>query len=67
MVKGNIKIMYTNADSLPNKFTELQTCVNISTPHIIGISEVKTKNSRYELNEAELKIDGYNLLYIVVT
>ena len=43
------------------KFTELQAYVNISTPHIIGICEVKPKNSRFELNEAELKIDGYNL------
>ena len=61
VVKGSIKIIYTNADSLPNKFTELQAYVNMSSPHIIGVCEVKPKNSRYELNEAEINMQGYNL------
>ena len=37
--------MYTNADQLRNKLTELETRVTVLTPMIIGITEVKPKNS----------------------
>ena len=61
MNKGSLKIFYTNADSLPNKFTELQAHVQTTTPHIVGVCEVKPKNSRYDLNEPEIELPGYNM------
>jgi hypothetical protein len=36
--------MYTNADSLSNKMTELKTIVCLERPHVIAVTEVKPKN-----------------------
>ena len=49
--KHNIIIWYTNADSLPNKLTELKERPfnTDSVPSIICITEVKPKNSRFNL------------------
>ena len=43
----------TNADSLRNQFTEFQVRIRDSKPKIIGITEVKAKNSWFKLNPAE--------------
>ena len=39
--KDSITCLYTNADSLSNKRTELDTMIEIHRPAIIGIVEVK--------------------------
>ena len=52
-----IHCMYTNADQLSNKITELELRVQEHLPHIIGITEVKPKNSRYSMNEAEFSLE----------
>ena len=48
---------YTNADSLRNKFTEFQVRIRDSKPKIIGITEVKAKNSWFKLNPAEFTME----------
>jgi hypothetical protein len=48
-----------NADSLLNKRDELKARIEGSKPSIIAITEVTPKNSRYAVQEEELKIDGY--------
>ncbi len=57
-----LSVFYTNADSLPNKLSELHQLINTMNckPHIIAIVEVKPKNCRYQLTEAELQLPGYN-------
>ena len=40
-----MKCLYTNADSLKNKFSEFSIRVNEQSPMIIGVTEVKPNNS----------------------
>jgi len=57
--------MYTNADSLLNKMTELQGIVNCQDkkPHIIAITEVKPKTSSVQNLPSEYKFEGYNVFF----
>ena len=54
---------YTNADSLRNKLTELKARIdNAQTPPaIIAITEAKPKTTRFNLTQAELNINGYDI------
>ena len=52
LIDGDLKILYTNADSLLNKRDELKALIDIHNPGIIGIVEVKPKNLRYEIQSA---------------
>ncbi len=54
---NKLPVMYTNADSLKNKFTEFQVRIQDRKPKIIGITEVKPKNSTNPLIEAEFNLD----------
>jgi ribonuclease P/MRP protein subunit RPP40 len=56
-------IIYTNADNLLNKITELKlTILSLQTePHIIAITEIKPKNLRTPLLKSEFNINGYEL------
>ena len=53
--------MLTNADSLSNKTTELRSRTKNmeKQPDIIAITEVKPKNARFILSNADYKIEGY--------
>ena len=63
-VKQNkLKVFYTNADSLLNKIDELKLRISSEDYDIICITEIKPKNSRYEINPPEFQIDGYNLFH----
>ena len=59
---------YTNADCLPNKMIELKErlLASLKVPHIICITEVKPKNSRYSLNLTEVSLPNYNLYQVNV-
>ncbi|KAK3757931.1 hypothetical protein RRG08_058245 [Elysia crispata] len=61
--KDSITCLYTNADSLSNKRIELDTMIEIHRPAIIGIVEVKPKNSRFEIQECEIAIPGYDTFH----
>ncbi len=54
---------YTNADSLPNKMKELEVLTKNSHPKVIAITEINPKTNRYEIEESDIKLDGYNLFY----
>ena len=58
-----LNIIYTNIDSITNKFSELQNVLNTlaNPPHIIAITEINSKHCRYPLQESELHLDGYTL------
>ena len=58
----NLKIMYTNCDTLSNKFEELEIAVKIKNPSAIILVEVAPKNVRYQLRKSELELEGYQLL-----
>ena len=57
-----LNVLYTNADTLFNKITELKLTLNSmeNMPQIIAITEVKQKNCE-SLVESELHIPGYNV------
>ena len=54
-----LRIWYTNADSLVNKLDELQTRVYNGKVDIIVITEALPKHSSFKLQEQELKIKGF--------
>lgn len=53
--------MYTNCDTLTNKFDELELNVSINNPDIIIINEVLPKYKRYIIHTSEIEINGYKL------
>lgn len=59
----SLNFWYTNADSLPNKISELELRIQAAAekPHIIAITEVKPKNSRYKVQQSELQLQGYDM------
>jgi len=61
-LKG-IKCLYTKVDTITNKKCDLEILIDKHKPDILGITEVKPKNSLWELTEAELYIEGYTLYY----
>ena len=60
-IMNKIKCMYTNADSLMNKLSELKSQVTQSQPMIIGITEMKPKKCRFNIVPCELQLEGYEL------
>ena len=46
-----------------NKRTELQAVIDIHQPDVIGVTEVKPKNWRYEIADCEIVIEGYELFH----
>ena len=56
-----LRILYTNADQLPNKLTELKSRVEIEKPHIIIITEVNHKRTTTTLNLAIFNLNGYQM------
>ena len=59
----NLKVWYTNADSLRGKLTELSARIQAEDPppDIIVITETWPKHSRYTGEEFEYKLKGYDL------
>ena len=51
--------MYSNADAIMNKRTELEALVEIHKPEIISITEAKPKNCRFEIQPSEVQLSGY--------
>lgn len=51
----------TNADSLPNKMTELRFRINIMNkqPDVIAITEVVPKSRTYNVEPSDYHVDGY--------
>ena len=61
--KSNCKCLYTNADQYINKRNEMKILVDENQPDIVGITELKPKNPRYEINESEIAMEGYELFH----
>ena len=54
----SINCLYTNADCLTNKMSELRLYAKNNNPKIIGITEVKPKNFRNNIQNCELAIEN---------
>jgi len=59
--KENIKVFYSNIDTMSNKLKMIETAVEIHDPDIIVLVEVKPKNARYKLQNSEIQMEGYTL------
>lgn len=59
----NLSYLYTNADCLMNKRSELDALIEIHDPEVVGIVEVKPKNSRYNIQECEIALPGYDVFH----
>jgi len=46
-----------------NKREELRTLIELHRPMLVAISEVKPKNARYEIEDCEITIDGFELFH----
>ena len=51
--------LYTNADKYMNKRSEMKTIIETSQPDLVGITEVKPKQSRYQIEASEISHEGY--------
>ena len=55
----SVRCLYTNADVLTNKMTELKTVVDMERPEIVIVTEVIPKNRIDPVEEFEIGLDGY--------
>ena len=46
-----------------NKRTELEALVDLHKPIAVGITEVKPKNCRFQIQPSEISLDGYELFH----
>ena len=60
-IPTKLNCIYTNADSLINKRTELEARVAKLHPMIIAVTEIKPKNARFNIEEVELSLKGHEL------
>ena len=58
---NSLKCLYTNTDSLLNKRDELLHSVVDNCYDIICLNEIIPKNTRFQVQKCELKIEGYDL------
>ena len=52
----NLSVIYTNADNLINKRSELLTIISADNPDIICITKTLPKHGQLSINECELQI-----------
>ena len=60
---SKLKCIYANVDTLLNKRDEFKSIITLYKPQIIGITEVKPKNLRYNVEVAEVKLDGFDIFH----
>lgn len=65
---NKLNVLFTNADSLMNKRTDLEIFIGeqLHKPDIIGIVEVKSKNSNDLPQLSEFSLKGYDIHYVNV-
>ena len=59
--QGNIRCMYTNADTLLNKMNELKDRIAEQDPTIIAVTEVLPKNGGESILKTEYSLKGYDM------
>ena len=64
-----VNVMYTNADSLRNKMTELNIrlstrCNNSEEIHMIAVTEVNSKVTSDSTEMCEYQLKGYDMFYV---
>jgi len=65
---NKLNVIFTNADSLMNKRTDLEVFISqqLHKPDIIGIVEVKPKNGKDLPQLSEFSLKGYDIHYVNV-
>jgi exonuclease III len=58
-----LKILYTNANALTNKVSELETMVHFHKPEVIPVTEVLPKKAQTSVILAEIGLEGYIALW----
>ena len=58
----NLSVMYTNADNLINKTSELLTIKSPDNPDIVCITKTLPKHTHLPINECELQVHDYDCL-----
>ena len=61
--KNGLKCLYTSADSISNKWSELETLVHIHQPDIIGLTEAFPKNQETNNDLSGYVLQGYQTFY----
>ena len=56
----NLSVMYTNADNLINKRSELPAIISADNSDIICITETLLKHTHLSINECKLQVHDYN-------
>ena len=59
--KEGLRCLYTNIDCISNKWTELETLINMQQPHIVGITEVFPK-TQDNVNLSAYTLEGFQQL-----
>ena len=60
--KKKLNVLFSNCDTLTNKMPEFQANITLYSPDIIGLNEVKPKNSKTDITSEEFRVQGYHLL-----
>ena len=58
----DIKVLFTNCDTLTNKMPELLTYIDNQHPLILGLNEVKPKHYRRDLTVEEFRLKNYEIM-----
>ena len=53
----------TNTDQYMNKRNEMKALIEINQPDIVGITEMKPKHARFNVQECEIAMEGYELFH----
>ena len=62
LIAEGLRVLYTNADQLPNKLHELELRIKIENPHLIIINEVNNK-VKTNLNTNTFQLQGYQMFH----
>ena len=57
-----LRVLYTNADQLPNKLHELELRIKIENPHLIIINEVNNK-VKTNMDTNTFQLQGYQMFH----
>ncbi|MFI5406990.1 MAG: hypothetical protein ACHQ1D_10830, partial [Nitrososphaerales archaeon] len=68
IIINKLNVIYTNADCLTNKRTELMLLVQSLSckPDVVVVTEVNSKTSKNKMLESEFHMEGFNLFSVNV-
>ena len=58
-ITKQVKVLYTNADSLYNKLSELKLVIHEHDPDVVAVTEVKPKKTNFPLQQNHILLPGF--------